>query len=243
MKEWLSLGIDTASAWGSIALVDRNGILMSVTVRVHEGHGKGLSGRIELLFTETRVTPSQLTSIGVVNGPGSFTALRVGVTTAQALGMGLEIPVVPIATHDAIIAGLPPLAGSVLVLAPARKGEVFAQEFVHEPAIGWVPRSMVDCRRLEELGEFVGRVRFLAGPAVDEAREILIGLFGNSAEFVPLAARSSRGESVALLAHQAIAGEKAAFPADQVAIRYLQSHGALTISQRATNLREGNERA
>lgn len=232
MSAGLILGIDTSSAWGSLGLTDDAGLVSSRTLRVTEGHAKGLTRRIEGLLSEVGAKAGDLTAIGVVNGPGSFTALRVGVSYAQGLGMGLAIPVVPVRTHEAIVEGLPPQAGRVLVLVPARKGEVFAQLFTHQHGIGWEASGVVDCRKLEDLLPLGEGATLAAGPAVDLYMNELDALFGSCLPLAPLSCRFSRGEVIAEVARRALQDGSRTFPADRVDIVYLQSHGALTIAER-----------
>jgi tRNA threonylcarbamoyladenosine biosynthesis protein TsaB len=56
-------------------------------------------------------------------GPGGFTGLRLGISTARALAQALDLPVVPISSLDALAA---PHSGTVAALIDARRGEVFA---------------------------------------------------------------------------------------------------------------------
>jgi tRNA threonylcarbamoyladenosine biosynthesis protein TsaB len=71
-------------------------------------------------------------AIAVGLGPGSYTGLRVGISTARALGAGLGIPVLGVGTLDAIGRGLLGSRGNgrnSLAVLDARRGEVFAAEF------------------------------------------------------------------------------------------------------------------
>jgi tRNA threonylcarbamoyladenosine biosynthesis protein TsaB len=232
MARDLVLGIDTSTAWGGLALIDSRGLVSSTILRVSEGHAKGLSQRVETLLAESGALSQDLSAIGIVNGPGSFTALRVGVATAQGLGMALGIPVVPVGTLEAVAMGLPPQSGEVMVLVPARKGEVFVQTFCQKPGIGWFASDVVDCLKLENLRIQRPETRLLAGPALEIYPEEMRAVFGDTVEWAPLAGRYARGETVAEIAWCRIA-EGGVYPAEKVEIRYLQSHGALTIVERS----------
>ncbi len=238
MLSGLILGIDTSTAWGSLGLTDEAGLVSSRTLRVSGGHARGLAIRIEGLLAEAEANAKDLAAIGVVNGPGSFTALRVGVSLAQGLGLGLSIPVVPIGTHAAIVEGLPPLDGKVLVLVPARKGEVFAQSFRYQRGIGWAPDGVVNCRKLEEVLPLGEEATLVIGPALELYRNELKALFGSQLCLAPLPCLYLRGESVAELARRALQNTAETFPAERVNILYLQPHGALTIAERERGKRD-----
>ncbi len=230
--ELLVLGIDTSSPWGSLGIVEEDSLVASLTLGAPAGHGGGLAARIDWLLREAGTEPRALHAIGVVNGPGSFTALRVGVATAQGLGLALGVPVVPIGTLEALVGGLPVHQGRVLALVPARKGEVFAQVFEGGPLGGWLSRGVAGCVRLEELAGEEFAADLVTGPAVDLYPKELSAILGAGVCLGSPLVRYPRGEVVARLAQARLALGAESFPADQVEIRYLQSHGALTVKER-----------
>jgi len=234
MNEPLFLGIDTSTRWRSIGLINEQGLLASISVHTTQGHGKNLLSRIETLFSELNRSLDALRCVGIVNGPGSFTALRVGVATAQGLGLGLGIPVVPVGTHEAIVCGLPEVREqTALILVPARKGEVFAQLFVDKEGIGWQAKGVVNCIPVEELPEMVDKPGLLAGPALHLYGVELEALYEGRVPLAPIPGRHARGETVAEIARERLEkGTARDYPADKIEILYLQSHGALTIQER-----------
>ncbi len=106
------LGIETSGKSGSVALL-RDDILLSaqkscspepVVVELDSrfGSAKTLAPAIHALLHERSVAISQLSCIAVITGPGSFTGLRVGVTTAKVLAYALRIPIVEVDALDVI---------------------------------------------------------------------------------------------------------------------------------------------
>jgi len=61
----------------------------------------------EKFLSKCGVKWSELTAVGVVVGPGSFTGIRLGIAYAKGLGMGLNIPVVPINAFELYLAATP----------------------------------------------------------------------------------------------------------------------------------------
>lgn len=96
-------------------------------------HGEQLLPSISRLLGEANVRRSRLDGIVVGTGPGAFTGLRVGLATAKGLAHGLSIPIVGVATADALIA------------AAARTEEVPATSVVLLLPAG--PSDRVACRR------------------------------------------------------------------------------------------------
>ncbi|MEI8046666.1 MAG: tRNA (adenosine(37)-N6)-threonylcarbamoyltransferase complex dimerization subunit type 1 TsaB [Bacteroidota bacterium] len=94
----LILGIETATSICSIALV-KNGKLLAI--RESEGakeHSASLTGYIDDVFTEAGYTFEQLDAIAVSIGPGSYTGLRIGVSSAKGLCYALDKPLIVIDT-------------------------------------------------------------------------------------------------------------------------------------------------
>ena len=61
----------------------------------------------EKFITECGAKWSDITAIGVVVGPGSFTGIRIGIAYAKGLSMGLNIPVIPINAFELYLAATP----------------------------------------------------------------------------------------------------------------------------------------
>jgi tRNA threonylcarbamoyl adenosine modification protein YeaZ len=98
------LAIDTATRYATVALaVAENANKSLVTSRSwfsQHNHGVELLPRINETLEEAGVLVSDLTHIAVVIGPGSFSALRVGLATAQGMALAKEIPIVPVPTFE-----------------------------------------------------------------------------------------------------------------------------------------------
>jgi tRNA threonylcarbamoyladenosine biosynthesis protein TsaB len=104
------IGIDTASGAASVALVE-NGLLVSERTdsrcefagsadrrNSKSNHAETLLPSIELLFESTGVSLQDITGFALSIGPGSFTGLRIGLSTVKGLAYGWQIPVVGVST-------------------------------------------------------------------------------------------------------------------------------------------------
>lgn len=74
---------------------------------VVEKQSTALPAEIEKFITETGAKWSDISAIGVVTGPGSFTGIRLGIAYAKGIAMGLNIPVVGISAFDLYLAQYP----------------------------------------------------------------------------------------------------------------------------------------
>jgi len=90
----VELSIDTASDWASVALSHEGRLVGEITWHCHREHSTQLMPMVETLLSRLRVGKSELSAVFVCTGPGSYAALRVGVSTAKGLAFALDIPVV-----------------------------------------------------------------------------------------------------------------------------------------------------
>ena len=121
-----ALLIDTASPCCSVALFDQQIVSQRQTDEQRQSAQKILP-LIEELLQETGVSQSDLGSVGVINGPGSFTGMRIGVAIAQGLGFANQIPVVTVSSLAALAYSAFLGAGSPSWIAAlrAREDEVY----------------------------------------------------------------------------------------------------------------------
>src|SRR5439155_671258 len=109
-----------------VALLDGDVLLGQYMLDVRVTHSERLMGAVDRLLGDARWTVRDLTALAVAVGPGSFTGLRVGLSTVKGLALALGIPVAAVPTLDAMAASLPFAALPVCPVRDARKGEVHA---------------------------------------------------------------------------------------------------------------------
>jgi tRNA threonylcarbamoyladenosine biosynthesis protein TsaB len=135
------IGIDTASDTASVALVE-NGLLLSERTDLRcestsnairrsskNNHAETILPLIELLFESTKVSLQDITGFALSIGPGSFTGLRIGLSTVKGLVYGSQVPVVGMSTLFAHAARVTDYDGLICALLDARKNEVYAAVF------------------------------------------------------------------------------------------------------------------
>jgi len=118
------LALDTTSEYGSIALARGGELLQVEEVRSPDGFGHVIFQRIEALLARHAVALRDLTGYAAAAGPGSFTGVRIGLTTVKGLAEANGKRVVAVSNLLALAA-----AGSGDLRAPvidARRGEVYA---------------------------------------------------------------------------------------------------------------------
>lgn len=98
----LILGIDTSTKIGAIGLVKNKKLIGEINLCLNQRHSERIMLNIKHLLRETQYEVEQLTGLAVTLGPGSFTGLRIGVTTIKTMAQFLDIPVTGISTLDVL---------------------------------------------------------------------------------------------------------------------------------------------
>lgn len=122
----LTLGFDTATKIGTIGLADGDELIGEYTFKASESQSEKLLSAIDDLLERSTVGVSELEKIAVSRGPGSFTGLRIGISTAKGLAAGLGIPLVGVPLTDCYYSRVGSYEGSVLTLIEDRRDLVYA---------------------------------------------------------------------------------------------------------------------
>lgn len=135
--ETLILLIETATERCSCALANEQGIVSYAESNEPNSHSAKLSLLIDGLFTQTQYSYFDLSAIAVSIGPGSYTGLRIGVSTAKGLAYALDIPVIALKTCEIFAAPVFEKNHNACCVAmiDARRMEVYASIFHNKKEI------------------------------------------------------------------------------------------------------------
>lgn len=124
------LNIETATKNCSVSLSE-NGKTIALKQLAEDqfGHAEKLHLFIKDVLSEGKITLKDLSAICVSKGPGSYTGLRIGVSTAKGLCYALEIPLIAIDTLAILAEKLSVNDGFIVPMIDARRMEVFTQFF------------------------------------------------------------------------------------------------------------------
>jgi len=129
------LQIETATASCSVALAKDGNVLSSKTINQRNIHAEVITVFIGELFAENGLTFKEMDAVAVSSGPGSYTGLRIGVSTAKGLCFSLDKPLISVETLQAMAAGylsrIKETEGRFLLcpMIDARRMEVFTALF------------------------------------------------------------------------------------------------------------------
>ena len=98
----LILSLETSSTVCSVALAQDGRLIGSSELRLEKSHSSHITVLIQQLLENTGFTEKDLAAIAVSGGPGSYTGLRIGTSTAKGLCYALNIPLIAVSTLQAM---------------------------------------------------------------------------------------------------------------------------------------------
>ncbi len=178
------LGVDTATQTCSVALAEDDDLKVELTVGHAQTHARQLLGMVHETLERGGLTVDRLDGFAVTVGPGSFTGLRIGISTIKGLALATGKPVVGISSLEALAGQFP---GSSKLICPwidARKQEVYSAMYRWDGDLLKMvssPRVASPDAVLEDVSEpaiFVGNGASLYSSLISER-------LGNVATFCP----------------------------------------------------------
>jgi tRNA threonylcarbamoyladenosine biosynthesis protein TsaB len=124
------LNIETATKNCSVSLaINGKTILCKEVAEQGYSHAEKLHVFIEEILKESSIRATDLKAIAVSKGPGSYTGLRIGVSTAKGLCYALEIPLISVDTLQVMAKQVSVENGLIIPMIDARRMEVYSAVF------------------------------------------------------------------------------------------------------------------
>lgn len=129
LREQCILGIDGSGFSISTGLMDKG--IPKGLIYINDGSpgSEILLATIDQLLTTLKIRKEKLDGICVTIGPGAFTSLRISLSVAEALGLGLDIPVYGVNSLILIAATVPYYPHKIKVIQNAYKGEFYTASY------------------------------------------------------------------------------------------------------------------
>ncbi len=130
------MALETSGNAGSVAALDGSQLILEHPLASSSRSAQSLAPGIDSLLAEVGWSVRQIDLIAVTQGPGSFTGLRIGVTTAKALAYAVGAKVIGVNTLEVVARQVPstrqtPATQSALwTVLDAQRGELFAARFI-----------------------------------------------------------------------------------------------------------------
>lgn len=123
----LILNIETATTNCSVSLSkDGETFALLEDNDKNYSHAERLHTYIEQILQSNDLEANDLDAIAVSKGPGSYTGLRIGVSSAKGLSYALNIPLISVSTLEALAHQIQPESGVVISMLDARRMEVYS---------------------------------------------------------------------------------------------------------------------
>lgn len=120
------LYLDTSSSYLYFGVVENDKLLFEVKEKLSTDLSKYALAKIVEKFEEYKIKPIDIKKIILVNGPGSFTGIRIGVTIAKTYAWGLNIPIITLSSLEAMAISTEKTTDYIVPLIDARRGYVYA---------------------------------------------------------------------------------------------------------------------
>jgi tRNA threonylcarbamoyladenosine biosynthesis protein TsaB len=192
------LAVDTATTSCSVAIVDQTSLLLEFTLEREETHSKHLMDMIKAGLRMSGLNFYDLDGFAVTRGPGSFTGLRIGISTIKGLAAASEKPIVGVSSLEALALQVSYSRDLICPILDARKGEVYFSRYrfisghlkkqIKERVA--TPDKAVD--DLNESCLFVGNGALLY-------KEMILESMGEFASFAPMTQNTIRASTIAYL--------------------------------------------
>lgn len=147
------LYIESATAIGGVALYQDAQLVGCMEYHRANTHAEMLTPMIHTLLTDLKVAGKEIAAIGVSKGPGSYTGLRVGVSTAKGLCAAWDVPLLSVGSLEALAAQVRTIAAYedawICPMIDARRMEVYC---------GFYDANLMEMRQIE--AEIIGEKPF-----------------------------------------------------------------------------------
>ena len=194
------LAVETSTLMGGVAVVeDEGGVLCELTLHVAETHSSQLMPAIDYVLKTACLRPDELDAFAVALGPGSFTGLRIGLSTVKGLAVAASKPVVGISTLEAMAHAFAYCPHLICPMIDARMKEVYAAFF--EAENGEISRRSDDVALgVSDLLKDAKQDTLFFGTGAKRYREQIVEIMGGLAHFASPAASGARASTVGFLA-------------------------------------------
>jgi len=180
------LAVETATFTGGIAIVDNGeGLISEVKLSVRVVHSERLMPAIQWILEMSHLALDEIDAFAVSIGPGSFTGLRIGLSTVKGLSYATRRPIVPVPTLDAMARMLPYCEHHICPMLDARKQEVYTALYKWEgqrcvKVMGEAAIKPDECLRLLKGKEVV-----FTGDGALVYRDLIVDILGPRSVFAP----------------------------------------------------------
>ena len=192
------LSVDTSANVATVAICEDDRLICEQMTNTKKTHSQTLMPMIDNVLAQAEMEISDVDLIAVANGPGSFTGLRIGVSTVKGIAEALNIPVVGVSTLEGMAYNLAYSSHLICPIMDARREQVYnaVYEWENEELRELKePRALGLSELLDELLHCDKKAVFL-GDGVPVHKEKIVDVLGDRAVFAPSCASLQRASAL-----------------------------------------------
>jgi tRNA threonylcarbamoyladenosine biosynthesis protein TsaB len=179
----LVLGIDSATSVATAALADTKEVIAELFYNTKKNHSQRLMPMIDSILQDTGISLEDIEGFSVSIGPGSFTGLRIGLSTIKGLAHVLQKPLVGISTLDALANNLKGSCGLICPILNARKNEVYTALYDGVTMNLLTEYLAVSPDKIIKIIEKKGEMVTILGDGVEIFKDLFIDRLGEQIKF------------------------------------------------------------
>jgi tRNA threonylcarbamoyladenosine biosynthesis protein TsaB len=182
-----------------VGLIDDGEVISDFLLNIPVTHSERLLGAIEFVLREARCPIENIDGWAIALGPGSFTGLRIGVSTVKGLALATEKPVAGVSILDALASQIAPTPYLICPILDARKKEIYTAFYRYEKDRSLKRQSDYQAIRPETLVKKITEPTIFLGDGIKTYGDFLLKTLPSSAIFPPAPLHVSYGSMVAKL--------------------------------------------
>lgn len=192
------LGVDTSTRSCSAAIVAETGLLAEITLDNDQTHARHVMALVDRVLALAGVALNTLDGFAVTRGPGSFTGLRIGLSTIMGLGQATGKPIVTVSSLEVLAAQVPSVPMPIVSMIDAYRNEVYlaAYRYDKNQLNRFIEETVIDPEKISDL---IQEPSLLVGNGTATYRRVLVNHLGERAMFTPNRLHTIRGATVAEL--------------------------------------------
>lgn len=192
--------LDTSGPVAGVALIQDGTVRYEAMAVNAFTHSQSILPMTEEAFRHTGLNVGQTDYFAVTVGPGSFTGVRIGVSTVKALAHANGKPCIAVDALEAMAAGVQPFDGVICPIQDARAGQVYGAAFEGKTLNRLLPDAPIKLEDYLDQVERLGKPLLFLGDGMPVHRTRIAEILGEKARFAPAHLAFLRPASAAWIA-------------------------------------------
>jgi tRNA threonylcarbamoyladenosine biosynthesis protein TsaB len=192
------LAVDTATQTSSVAITDNTTILVELTVNHAKTHAAFLMKMIQRILDTVSLTLNDIDGLAITIGPGSFTGLRIGLSSIKGISAATGKPAIGVSTLETLAYTIPCTSTCICPMIDARKGQVYSARYRYHHG---VLTNELPARSIKPLSAIQGLSEpcIFIGDGASAYKNMIVEQLGNLALFARSDQNMIRASVAALL--------------------------------------------